>query len=147
MSIVTGKFTRKSFNVEAIQVTAENMAEVAEWCGGTKKDARDLPRYNASDTPVWYIQVPVVLSKAKTFRPDQAFVNSWVVKTGQGFAVYTKKGFGISFEPTDENKFEAVLKLVKDAMSRQDVATYHGESRIMDGVDEEITHQIFEILL
>jgi len=146
MNIVTGKFTRKTFNVEAIQVTAENMQEVAEWCGGTLKDARDLPRYNTSTTAVWYIRVPVVLSKAKTYRPNQAFISSWVVKTGQGFSVYTKKGFGVSFQPTDENKFAAVLKLVKDAMSRQDVATYHGESRTMEGVDEEITHQIFEIL-
>lgn len=140
MNIVMGKFARKTFNVEAIQVTAENTFEIAEWCKGFVK------RSDFDGVLKTYIQVPVILSKAKTYRPNQAFVGSWVVKTSQGFAVYTKKGFGVSFEPMDENKFEAVLKLVKDAMSRQDVATYHGESLTMDGVDEEITHQIFEVL-
>jgi len=141
MSIITGKFSRKTFNVEAIQVTVENMQEVAEWCGGSVKGYDSV-----HDSPHVYIQVPVMPSKTKTYRPNQAFVKSWVVKTNQGWTVYTKKGFGVSFEPMDENKFEAVLKLVKDAMSRQDVATYHGESRTMDGVDEEITHQIFEAI-
>jgi len=146
MSITTGKFTRKSFNVEAIQVTAENMAEVAEWCGGSVKDARDLPRWSGN-TPAWYIQVPVMPSKAKTFKPNQAFVGCWVVHTNQGWTVYTRKGFGVSFEPVDENKFTAVLKLVREAMSKQDVATYHGVSSEVSGLDEETTHQIFEVLL
>ena len=32
--IETHKYTRKPFVVEAIQVTAENMDEIAQWCGG-----------------------------------------------------------------------------------------------------------------
>lgn len=145
MSIATGKFTRRKFNVDAIQVTAENMLAVSEWCGGTVRDSRDIAGWNGT-VPSWYIQVPVAVSKAKTYKPNQAFVNSWVVKTSQGFAVYTKKGFGISFEPVDENKFEAVRKLVKDALLKQDAATYCEDTREMDGVDEEVTHQIFELL-
>lgn len=137
MPIETARFIRKTFNVEAIQVTDENMAEVADWCGG------EVTSLNGEGMR-FYIVVPTL--KAKTFRPNMAFAGGWVLKTGLGFTVYTRKGFTTSFEPRDENKFEAVRKLVKEAMSRQDEATYHDVSSKVDGLDEEIAHQIFELI-
>lgn len=145
MTINAGSYMRKSFGCEAIQVTVENMHEVAIWCGGLIKDARDLPRWTG-DKAASYIEVPIVPSKTRTFKPNQAFAGCWVLHTDQGWIVYSRKGFPMAFNKTDENKYLKVLKLVQEAMSRQDVATYHQNSHEVDGLDEEITHQIFELL-
>src|SRR5690606_9703597 len=41
----TAVYARKSFNVEAVQVTQENIEEVANWCGGQIKENRDGAPY------------------------------------------------------------------------------------------------------
>lgn len=85
----TNKFTRKPFDVEGVQVTADNAHDVAEWCGGSIVTEGD------SD----YIKVPVlrVLSERQT----KAFITDWVLKAGTGFKVYTDKAFKKNFAPVD----------------------------------------------
>jgi hypothetical protein len=34
MTLATTKYVRKPFEVEAVQVTEENLEEVAQWCHG-----------------------------------------------------------------------------------------------------------------
>ena len=83
------KFVRKPFHIEAIQVTIENMAEVANWCGGEVR--RQGPR------AARYIQVPVV----RTFndRQSMAFTGDWVTKSGNKFKVYTDSSLKATFDP------------------------------------------------
>lgn len=82
---------RKPFEVDAVQVTEENIFEVAVWCEGfvVGIKEKDLP-YNP------YIQVKV--HKPQSPRQTTAFVGDWVLKTKTGNRVYTDKAYKESFE-------------------------------------------------
>lgn len=83
----TNTYVRKPFKVEGIQVTDENMHEVAEWCKGTlERDNQEKP----------YIAVPVL--KPVSERQKTAFVGDWVLKFNNGFKVFNDKAFHGSFE-------------------------------------------------
>lgn len=77
---------RKPFEVDAVQVTAENMEEVAVWCEG----------FVAENHLDHYIQVKV--HKPQSPRQTTAFVGDWVLKTKTGNRVYTEKAYKESFE-------------------------------------------------
>lgn len=89
VTLKTDKFARKPFYVDAIQVTAENMEAVAEWCQGDVVKT-EAPKAN-------YIKVRV--HRPMTPRQTQAFVGDWVLYAGTGFKVYTDRAFQGSFEP------------------------------------------------
>lgn len=83
----THKFARKTFYVDGVRVTPENMEEVAKWCGGEiLTDPQDGQ----------YIKVRV--HRPLTDRQTKAFVGDWVLYAGTGFKVYTAKAFDKSFE-------------------------------------------------
>lgn len=86
--IKTDTFQRKTFNVEAIQVTEENMADVAAWCQG---DVRESDTDNGA-----YIKVRV--HNALTEKQTKAFVGDWVLYAGKGYKVYTDKAFTAGFQ-------------------------------------------------
>lgn len=89
------KFARKPFDVEAVQVTADNMEEVAKWCQGSiETEASD-----SEGSGLRYVKVRVlrVLSEKQT----KAFVGDWVLYAGTGYKVYTNKAFKNNFEPLD----------------------------------------------
>jgi len=89
----TEKFIRKPFAVDAIQVTSENMQEVAQWCQGeilTTEASEKRPAEN-------YINVRVV--RPLSPRQTRAFVGDWVLYSGTGYKVYTPKAFDRGFEP------------------------------------------------
>lgn len=83
------KFVRKPFYVDAVQVTDENMHEVAQWCGGQVQ--QELTQVKP------YIKVRV--HRPLNERQSRAFVGDWVLYgvTG-GYKVYTPKAFENSFE-------------------------------------------------
>lgn len=87
----TRKFVRKSFEVEAVQVTAENMAEVAKWCQGRV--------VKASGDEGQHVKVRVL--RVFDERQTKAFVGDWVLYAGTGYKVYNAKAFAKSFEPLD----------------------------------------------
>lgn len=93
MELKTQTFKRKPFYVEGVQVTIENIFEVAKWCGGEVKKKNDVE----PGVPEIYIQVPV--KKAAHVRQTQAFHGDMVLKAGRGFKVYTQAAFDRSFEP------------------------------------------------
>jgi hypothetical protein len=86
----TAKFARKPFDVDAVQVTAENIEEVAKWCQGDVVD-------NSTDDVHIKVRVLRVLNERQT----KAFVGDWVLYAGTGYKVYTNKAFRSSFEPLD----------------------------------------------
>jgi len=105
MSVQTSSFVRKPFYVDALQVTEENMGEVASWCRGEirRASARTIP------TPMpaaKYIKVDV--TRAQQERQTMAFVGDWILRLGSGYKVYTRKAFERSFEPVRED-VEALL--------------------------------------
>lgn len=87
----TTKFTRKPFEVDAVQVTAENIDEVAKWCQGevTTEDGQPC--------------IKVRVLRALNERQTKAFVGDWVLYAGTGYKVYIDKAFKKSFvEKTEE---------------------------------------------
>lgn len=82
-------YQRKTFDVQAVQVTIENMEEVADWCKGTIESVSRTRQGNP------YIKVPVRNSQ----NTDLAFVHDWVVMNPAGnFQVYKKRSFLGVFE-------------------------------------------------
>jgi hypothetical protein len=123
---------------EARQITAENIAEVAEWCGRT---------VGIVDTPHDFSQHVVIRMNLD----DIAVVGDWIVKTDNGKfkAVTDEEYLAIQLsEEADASRFAKVLAIVKEAMLKQDAATYHGEgaSTGTDRVAEEATQKILEIM-
>lgn len=102
MTIETTKFARRPFYVDAVQVTEENMDEVATWCQGdvmTDVKAITAPETSGDDHP--YVKVRV--HRPLTERQTKAFVGDWVLYAGTGFKVYTPKAFEKSFEKADKH--------------------------------------------
>jgi hypothetical protein len=88
--IETTKYARKSFEVDAVQVTADNMEDVASWCGGTIEAEHE-------DGSGRYIRVKVtrVINDEQT----KAMEGYWVLLYGaNSFKVYNPKAFAKTFE-------------------------------------------------
>jgi hypothetical protein len=80
------KFMHKPVFVEAVQVTAENMEAIADWCGGAIQKSGENVFIKAN--------VP----GAKSNRHTKAFAGDWVLKTDHGVKIYTPKAFEFSFQ-------------------------------------------------
>lgn len=99
MSLKIAEYQRKPFTVQAIQVTVDNMQEVAEWCGGEvilEQHGARLVNYIKVDIP-----------DARTERQKKAFVQDWVLKTDTHVKCYSKKAFPNTFE-------KSVNQLIED---------------------------------
>lgn len=97
MTITTKKFCRKPFYVDGIQVTEENINDVAAWCGGEV-----LEQEPKKGDPKKYIKVDV--RRPLHHRQTMAFVNDWILKAGTGFKVYTESAFDSNFDPVEETE-------------------------------------------
>lgn len=138
MSITPGKFVRNSFEVEAVRVLPEIIAEIAEWCGGEVTNAEHVKNV--------YIKVPV--PGAANCRQTIACSGDWVVKSAKGFRVLCDKSFRIMYGPiqTDEEKRAEIFLLVNSAVGMQSTATYFGDgSAAMDLVVHETTDKILKL--
>lgn len=83
----TMKYFRKPFYIDAVQVTADNLAAVASWVNGEVRIDKDKARY-----------VKVRVHRPLDDRQTKAFLGDWVLYAGTGFKVYTPKAFANSFE-------------------------------------------------
>jgi hypothetical protein len=84
------KYMRNPFVVEAIQVTEENIKEVAVWCQG---EVITLARRDG-EAPCIKVRVHRPLNDRQT----RAFVGDWILHAGSGFKVYTDKAFKDCFQ-------------------------------------------------
>ncbi len=87
-------YISKPTQVEAVQITPDNMASVAKWCKGevlTKKDEQG--------NIVKYIKVKVW--RAQNDNQSQGTVGTWILKRGTGFKVYTDKAFKAGYTDGD----------------------------------------------
>lgn len=83
------QYVRKPFHVEGVEVTEENMHEVAQWCGGDVQPTAQEPATRF---------VKVRVNGRPTERQTKAFAGDWVLKAQGGFKVYTPGAFEKSFD-------------------------------------------------
>lgn len=95
--IETAKYARKPFDVDAVQVTAENMDAVAKWCQGEVQ--------TDGDQKFIKVRVARVLNERQT----KAYVGDWVLYAGAGYKVYTEKAFKKSFDVKGNEQLEIKL--------------------------------------
>lgn len=89
------KYKRKTFEVEAVQVTAQNFQEAAKWCGGEVRFEN-----NNLDIDSAYIKVKV--RRPLNEKQTRAAVGDWILLSESGYKVYTSRAFESSFvEATD----------------------------------------------
>ena len=81
------KYLTKQREVEAVQVTDENMFDVARWCGGS------VTTKNGST----YIAVDSF--RPQNQRQKEGHVDDWIVKQGTSFKVFLPAPFQFGFEP------------------------------------------------
>jgi hypothetical protein len=93
--IQVAQYVRKPFPVGAVRVTASNMDEVAEWCGGSVSQLGDT-NIDGHDASEMRIKVPV--QRVNYPRQSLAFPGDFVVLSGAAsFRVYTAAAFNSSF--------------------------------------------------
>lgn len=97
------EFERLPFTVEAVEVTAANMSQVAKWCGGEIKSEgkRGTKKFILID-----------VKRALNDRQKQAYVGDWVLRAGSGYKVYTPKAFQTSFRQKVEHMMETANNMV-----------------------------------
>jgi hypothetical protein len=109
MDLKPEKYVRKPFPVEAVEVTFDNMREVAQWCGGRVKTDR-MQWSNRIGQKYVQVHVPRALNERQTM----AYVGDWVLYSGSGpngFKVYTPKAFESSFVKEAERMLEVVERM------------------------------------
>lgn len=85
------KFVRRSFAVRGVQVTEQNIHEVAEWAGGEV-------HLDSSDRQFIKIDVKHPLNEDQT----RAHIGKWVLNTKKGFKIYTDRAFKANFSDYEE---------------------------------------------
>lgn len=117
------RFVRKPLYINAVQVTHENMNEVAQWSGGEVRTARN-PKTLLHDP---FVHIAVV--GAKHQRQTMAFQGDWVLHFRDHFKIYTKKAFPESFDAAPE---EPYLELLRERLAAPPPTEY--EKIFMAGV-------------
>lgn len=82
----TTKYVRKTFHIDAVRVTPENIKEIAKWVSGELR----------SDADGQYVKVKV--HRPANDRQTKAYAGDWVLYAGTGFKVYNHAAFNKSFE-------------------------------------------------
>lgn len=97
------EYERLPFTIYAIEVTNENIRQVAKWCKGEVRTTgkRGIQKY-----------IKVDVKRALNERQTQAYIGDWVLKAGSGFKVYTPKAFAESFRKKTEHMVETVKNMV-----------------------------------
>lgn len=87
-------YQRKTFPVNAVQVTEENLLEVSEWCGGEILEQKTKIK-NATKIEN-FIKVPV--KNPLNEKQTRAYIGDWVLEADENYKVYTDRAFSKSFE-------------------------------------------------
>lgn len=95
MQLDIAQYARKPFVVQGVQVTQENIHDVALWCDGKV--------INEVDAQFVKVDVRRPLHERQT----KAYAGDWVLRAGQGFRVYNDAAF--------RNQFDLMVVDVRDA--------------------------------
>jgi hypothetical protein len=90
----TERYARKPFFVDAVQVTEENLEQVAEWVPGAH-----IRTQRVNDVDKRYLKLKI--TKPQNDRQTKAFPGDWVLFSEESgeYKVYTKNAFNRAFEP------------------------------------------------
>lgn len=91
MAFQTKRARRRDIYVDYVQVTAENMPELAKWCKGKIRRTRNGAKYIYVD----------VLHPIEP-KQSRAYVGDVLLSSPTGFKVFTERGFHKSFEEAPE---------------------------------------------
>ena len=99
------EYTRKTFSVNAVELSLENYKEVAEWCGGTVEMVPTRLIGVLTKLPV----VKIANNKGQDF---VASLGCYVVELKGSFRVYKPVQFNDSFDEKEEEypRFEPTLQ-------------------------------------
>jgi hypothetical protein len=145
--VQTLKFVRKPFYVDAVRVTSANMSEVAQWCGGTVRQAKPDGDVQQGRIPQKYVEVPVYLPMND--RQKMAFVGDWVLFAGKGYKVYTNPAFNKTFQAVSVEVPQQVIDRVsgRDSVTGQFVSEEYVEANPETTTTEIIQQEIDPIVV
>jgi hypothetical protein len=101
-------WTKKSFDVQAAQVTEQDMETIAEWCGG-----RIYIQHNEGEERQFYIQFTGIQHKEK--KEIKAFVGDWITFVRDEFRLFHDTQFKRAYD-LKTDKYAQVLEQVEKAM-------------------------------
>lgn len=102
----TVKYTRKPFEVQAVQVTEENFEDVAAWCGGTIVTVRAPKELDGTSEGEVKRYIKVNVSRPLNERQTQAYVGDWLLEAEKGLKVYADGPFTRNFERVNDRPQE-----------------------------------------
>jgi hypothetical protein len=89
--INTTKYIRKPLYVDAVQITMDNIVEVAQWCQGELKDYHDKPLAGAeAENPTIERYIHVRVHNPKNVRQTKAFIGDWLLYTERGRSIHKR---------------------------------------------------------
>ena len=151
MSISTQEFVTSSWKINAVQITIENISDVARWCHGIVMDLGGLHL----DRPDGALCIDFISTGSKFFHQRaRACIGDWVFCFRDNrFDYRNDKAFKEEFQPVIEaDKRQQVLELVTQAMNeaRNDFQTHIGwetnENLGPRQIAQEITDMIMGVL-
>ena len=118
-------FERLPFIIQAIQVTPDNIYQVAKWCRGRVKSEgkRGIKKY-----------IKVEVKRALNDRQTMAYIGDWVLKAGSGYKVYTPKAFETSFRKVTEHMVATVKNMVDREKAEDDAEDEQFDSTTEDSL-------------
>lgn len=141
--IINKTYRRKTFTVQAIQVTADNMKGLAEWCDGNMivywpDISRQSGDYRAGQTCV-EVLIGVVNGRPQKAR---AYPGDWITRLHDtnNFRVYRNKTFLEAFEEvrSEIEKRERLLGIL---------SLMRADERMDPGRGREIMHEAVEDIM
>lgn len=115
----TMKYVRKPFYIDAVQVTAQNLQDVAAWATGEVR----------TDTDGQYVKVRVY--RPLNDRQTKAYLGDWVLYAGTGFKVYNDKAFKNSFEQASvETTMHNTAPVFMEESEAEKIVRLHDEGLI-----------------
>jgi len=144
--VINKTYRRKTFTVQAIQVTAENMKGLAEWCGGNTIVYFPDVYHQSGDYRSGQSCVEVVIGRVNG-RPKKvrAYSGDWITKLvgTENFRVYRDKTFLEAFEEvrSEFEKREALLDALSDFLvDEKDSMNQADHDRVIEGFADKITN-------
>lgn len=110
--IVTTVFQRKTFVVQATQVTEDNVEELAEMCGGEAKIY--VPDVHHASGNYRTGQICIEMSIGRNGRKARAFLGDWIthIHGSTNFKIYRDKTFHEAFEEVLRDFPEEMMRKV-----------------------------------
>jgi hypothetical protein len=99
-------YYRKRFPVKVVEVTPDNMQDVAQWCNGKIKEKQIL----GGKGTMKFIKVDVF--RPLNTRQSEAYVGDFVLYHRNGYKVYTPNAFHESFELAEDADSSVVQETV-----------------------------------